>query len=811
MRRDSSALADMIAYIALVGVTLSLAVWVGDALVNTVAFGGRDLLTQLYAPSLQSAFGRAVAIVAILIGTLAAQAFAARYFAADKALRIERNRTRQIYEYSPDRVICMDADGHLLYTNSEARRAFGDGDRTHEARYCFDQLYGRSEACAECPRATVIEAGGEVSSTVISHAMPDGAVKWFLRLIYPIQDDDGKIVSVVEIARDITELKEVQEELERSHKELETRIEERTSELQQANGRLTVEIAERERVSSALRDSEERYRGFVESSPDMILVHREQRVTFVNSAGLALLGASKLEEAVGLDVLSLWEPSSSDPSAEDLRNIIVQGELDHPVPLRLRGLDGGGVDVEVTVNHVVLDDADHVQCVVRDITQRVHAEQTIRKMAYYDSMTGLPNRTLFKDRLERVLRHAKREGSTVAVAFLDLDDFKAINDTLGHSVGDELLKAVGQRITELLRDTDTVARHSGDEFTILAMVHQEGDVDSFAERILDGLRPMFRVCGHDLHVTGSLGVAVYPTDGTTVDELLKNADAAMYHAKELGQSQYALYREEMRVAALDRLMLESELRRAVDAEEFLLYYQPQVDIRTSEIVGVEALLRWQHPVRGLIGPGEFLAVAEQAGLMGNMGRWVLNAACSQARLWLDDGLTFGRLSVNLGAQEFLRQDVVKLVATTLEQSRIPAHLLELEITEGVALQNINHVLRTLSQLRELGVRIAIDDFGTGYSSMSYLQRYPISTLKIDSTFMRRVDSSEHDAAIAAMLVNLCGQLDLDVIAEGIENDAQLEFLFKRGCITAQGNLFSPPLPAEEVAVLLAKGLTVRAR
>jgi len=800
-------MADRIALIALGGIVLSLLIWLTYAFVQGVLLDGHDLTTELVDPDLNDAFNRVIAIVAILLATLLVQALAARGLKAEEALRTEQNRTRQMYENSPDRIVCLSPAGAVLYANPKVGSSCGAEPGPADA-HCYSQLYDRETRCPDCDLEEVVRTG-RVLNAVSKETEPDGSAIWFDRLLYPILDGEGGVESVVEMARDVTPLKLAQESLEHSHRELENRIAQRTSELSSTNSRLTSEIAEKERVSEALKDSEERYRRLIEHSPDMILVHQNDRVTFVNPAGLELLGANHADEAIGRDVMSLWAPCSASLASGELEDIIGEGDLEHPVPLRLQRLDGSCVDVEVTVSRLVLDGSDYVQCVARDITQRLVAEETIRRMAYYDALTELPNRTLFKDRLGRALTLAKRDHSSVAVAFLDLDDFKVINDTLGHSVGDELLKAVGERLAGLLRENDTVARHSGDEFTILARMHSEGDLDHFAQRVLEGLRPAFHVCGHDLHVTGSLGVALYPRDGVDVDELLKNADAAMYHAKELGQSQFTPYHARMGAAALDRLHLETELRRAVHAREFRLHYQPQVNIRTLEIVGVEALLRWDHPVQGLLGPSAFLAVAEQAGLMSHLGRWVLAEACTQARGWMDAGLPVRRLAVNLGAQEFLRQDIVQLVADTLEHTGVPANLLEIEITEGVALQSLDHVVTTLADLRALGVRIAIDDFGTGYSSMSYLQRFPIQTLKIDRSFMQRVGEDGQSAAIASMLVDLCRQLDLDIVAEGIENDAQREFLTQRGCTTAQGNLFCRPVSASEMTELLAAGLGAR--
>lgn len=797
MRRSRLVLADKVALIALGGIVISIAVWASHSVFDTFISDNADLSMALFAPSIESAFARAMMIVGVLAGTLLAQAYVARTSRAGEALAAEQYRTRQMYENSPDRVVCMDLEGLVLYANPAAEQGAADKPGSPCALRCHAHIFSSENRCDPCLRFTVIDTKQPVSA-LTTELMPDGRELHLDRLAYPVIDLNGNVTSVVEIARDVTELHRTQAELERSHKELEQRIAERTTELRLANDSLTAEIAERERVSSALRLSEERHRRLIEDSPDMVLVHQQERVTFVNPAGLTLLGATHLDDALGRDVMSLWLPSPSGLVSDDLERMIVHADVDHPVPLKLLRLDGGSVDVEVTVSRVTIEDHEYIQCIARDITARLEAEQTIRRMAFYDELTGLPNRALFKDRVDRALSHARRDGSVAVVAFLDLDDFKAINDTLGHSIGDELLRAVGERIGALLRDTDTVARHSGDEFTIVAQLASADDVGHFAHRILDGLRPAFNIEGHELHVTGSLGVTLFPQDGEDVEELLKNADAAMYHAKELGQSQYASYRDELRVAARSRLTLETELRKAVNADQFVLHYQPQFDLHTNEVTGVEALIRWNHPDRGLLWPGDFLPVAEQAGLMSHMGRWVLAESLAHAREWIDADIAPPRLAVNLGAQEFLRTDVVNLVVDLLEQARVPAHMLEIEITEDVALRNVEQVMHTLSALRERGVRLAIDDFGTGYSSMSYLQRYPIDTLKIDRSFIRQLSDDSDGTAITAWLIELCDKLDLDVVAEGVENEMQRRFLLTRGCFRAQGNLLCAPLPADEM-------------
>jgi len=808
MKRGTLGLADRIALIALCGIIISLMIWFVYALVDGVLFGGHDLTTELVYPSPLDAWNRLVAIIGVLIGTLAVQIVSARRIQTEQQLRVEQSRTRQMYENSPDSVVCMSADRTVVYANLPAERIAGHPISTDDLCVCHETLYGRKSPCPGCGLNEVLRTG-QVQTSLDREVLKDGSERWLSKTLYPILDSAGGIESIVETARDVTDLRIAEEQLLRSYQELEERVALRTHELSSTNARLTHEIGERERISSALIESEERYRQLVEQSPDMVLVHRDQRVTYINPAGLSLLGAESLEQATGHGLMSLWAPNGSGLSSSDLEHALQHGRLDRPLPLRLKRLDGNEVDVEVTVSRVMLDGEDFVQCVARDITERLRAEETIRRMAFYDMLTDLPNRQLFRDRLTNSVARALRNKTTLAVAFIDLDDFKAINDTLGHAIGDELLKAVGARIDGLLREGDTVARHSGDEFTVLAELKSPEDARLLATRLLDGLRPAFSVQGHDLHVTGSLGIALYPRDGADSSELLKNADTAMYHAKDLGQSQYELYQPDMGRAAKDRLELETELRRAIDERQFELYYQPQVDLGSKRIVAVEALLRWNHPERGVVAPGDFLNVAEQAGLIGHLGRWVLAEACMQLRTWRDDGIDVDRVAVNLSAQEFLHHDVVDTVAQTLAHTGISGDMLELEITESVAIHNLDQVLSTLTGLRALGVRIAIDDFGTGYSSMGYLQRFPIQTLKIAQTFMRDVDSDDQSAAIASMLVSLCRRLNLDIVAEGVECESQLAFLEAHSPLIIQGNLYCEARRAAQIAEVLRNGIAIK--
>ena len=455
----------------------------------------------------------------------------------------------------------------------------------------------------------------------------------------------------------------------------------------------------------------------------------------------------------------------------------------------------------------VLDERGDVESLVevtRDNTERMLSQQTIQRMAYHDALTGLPNRALFDDRLSASLARARRHGSVVAVIFADLDDFKTVNDTLGHTVGDAVLAAVAARLREVMREQDTVARLSGDEFTVVSEVASRDDAGTLASRVLEMLSEPITVQGHDLRVSASIGIATYPQDGEREAELLRNADIAMYRAKKLGQNVYQYYERHMADSAVERLGLESSLRHAVDHGEFELYYQPEVAVQGRNVVGVEALLRWNHPDQGVLLPRAFIEVVEQTGFMGQIGPWVLETACEQARIWLDEDLDFRHVAVNVSALELAHGDVVETVRQVLARTGLAPNRLELEIAESTAMHQMEHVVDILGQLTAMGVRTAIDDFGMGYSSMNSLKRLPLSTVKIAETFMRDAHSDSRTAAIAMMIIDLCEEIGLDVVAEGVESERQLEFLRVSGCFAIQGHIFSEALPADEATRFLKR-------
>ncbi len=439
----------------------------------------------------------------------------------------------------------------------------------------------------------------------------------------------------------------------------------------------------------------------------------------------------------------------------------------------------------------------------RDVTERVQAEEKIRYQALHDLLTSLPNRMLFNDRLSLALVNAHRRQGILAVMFMDLDRFKTINDTLGHDIGDQLLQGVAQRLTDCLRQGDTVARWGGDEFTLLLPhILDSNDATNIAQRILEALRPAFNLDGHHLHITNSIGIALYPGDGEDAKTLLKNADAALYRAKEQGRNNYQFYTSVMNSKASELLTLENSLHRALEREEFVIYYQPQVNINTWEITGMEALLRWQHPTLGLVPPGIFISLAEENGLIVPIGEWVLRTACTQNKAWQDMGLTPLRVAVNLSPRQFQQPNLIAMVAQVLEETGLLPHFLELEITETTVMHNVYFTKTILGKLQQMGICIAMDDFGTGYSSLNYLKKFPLHTIKIDQSFIRDLAVDPYDQAITTAVIALGNGLNLNVVAEGVENKEQLDCLRSLQCEEMQGYFFSRPLRVENATELL---------
>ncbi|MGK2952239.1 MAG: putative bifunctional diguanylate cyclase/phosphodiesterase [Thiobacillus sp.] len=454
----------------------------------------------------------------------------------------------------------------------------------------------------------------------------------------------------------------------------------------------------------------------------------------------------------------------------------------------------------------------NAQLVIATIEAHTLAEQIqtaladLDHQAHHDGLTDLPNRTLLNDRLAQAITLAHRQGKQLAVMFMDLDRFKHINDSLGHAVGDRLLQSVAHRLVGSMRHSDTVSRQGGDEFVLLLPdIEHVDDVSLSAQKMLMTLARPYLIDRHDLHIGASIGISIYPGDGQDAATLIKHADIAMYHAKESGRNNYKFFEPDMNARAVQRQSTEAGLRGALERQEFVLHYQPKIDLRSGTIVGVEALVRWQHPQRGLLEPTEFVPIAEDSGLILPLGRWVLREACRQARAWQDAGLPPITVAVNTSALEFRAGDFLEYLRATLDESRLEPRYLELELTESVLMRDAASADSVLHALSDLGVKLAVDDFGTGYSSLSYLRQFPIDTLKIDQTFVNQLTRNPDDATIVSAVISMGKSLKQRVIAEGVETAEQAAFLLAQHCDEGQGYFFGRPMGAEALAILLQRG------
>lgn len=446
----------------------------------------------------------------------------------------------------------------------------------------------------------------------------------------------------------------------------------------------------------------------------------------------------------------------------------------------------------------------HFVGIFSDITARKAVENQLKQLAHYDSLTGLANRTQFTERLKWAIEVAKRNSTQVALMFLDLDRFKLINDTLGHQAGDQLLVEVAQRLTECVREADTVSRLAGDEFTvILDCIKSPEEVGIVAKKILATLAAPTQLEGRDVFASTSIGITIYPVDGESVNQLIKNADTAMYHAKERGRNNFQYFSNTMNQKVLDELEMETNLRQALKNEEFSLNYQPQFDLNTKELIGVEVLLRWKHPILGFISPALFIPHAEKSDLIIAIGEWVLHKACQRSVAWQEHGLKPVRISVNLSGMQLKQHDLIDTITKILIETKLPFEFLELELTEGILMDNAEDTISTLCELKKMGIRLSIDDFGTGYSSLSYLKRFPIDTLKIDQSFVKDITTDSDDNAIVSTIIAMAHNLRLKVIAEGVETKEQLEILREKNCDEVQGYFFSHPLAEADLCNLLA--------
>lgn len=592
-------------------------------------------------------------------------------------------------------------------------------------------------------------AKGETVTSEYRIIRPDGEVRWIQDRGFPTFDNKGNFVDFNSVLFDITDRKE----------------------------------------------SEDRYRSLVEMSPDIIAVVSREKIEYMNEAGWKLVGASGPEEVIGESALKF----ASLKIVNTIRKKV--GMFERPNPERVRfefqvkRLDGETIDVEMAATTIFYEGRFAVQVVGRDITERKKAEKTIQYMAYYDSLTGLPNRNQFRNHLNEVL--TKQDTKMLAVLFLDLDRFKIINDTKGHTVGDFILQKVANRLAATVNNEGVVSRQGGDEFIILLEYINKETVSQIAQKILSEFSKPLEVNDQEFFVTPSIGISLYPVDGEDVETLIKNADTAMYQAKERGKNNFRFYSSNLNGISVRKMELENGLRKALEQNQLMLHYQPQLSLTTGELVGIEALIRWQHPEHGLISPSEFIPLAEETGLIVPIGKWVLREACRQRKAWESIGFHDFPVAVNVSVRQFEDDHLIEYISVVLDENGLEGSHLELEITESI-MQNLENSIIILNQLKKLGVLLSIDDFGTGYSSLSYLKHLPIDKIKIDKSFVDDIIYHSNQGIMVKTIIDMGLNLNFAVIAEGIETDEQLHFLKENECNIGQGYLFSKPITAEQM-------------
>ncbi|HVS25704.1 MAG TPA: EAL domain-containing protein [Burkholderiales bacterium] len=555
-----------------------------------------------------------------------------------------------------------------------------------------------------------------------------------------------------------------------------------------------------------LHGSEELFRALIQNSTDIITIHDAEGITIYETPSASRILGYLPGALIGKSPFDAIHPKDVEGTRVAFHSVLEGSREVLPVEFRFHHADGSWIWLEgVGANLMHHYGIEGIVLTSRDITPRKNAEKQLNYLANHDALTGLPNRLLMEDRLRQAIAQAHRNGYLAAVMLIDLDQFKMVNESLGHHAGDLLLMEVARRIKQCAREGDTIARLGGDEFTVI--LHNAGTVEhvsSIAQMILEEFSRPLTIDRQELFTSASIGISIYPADGDEPDALIKHADTAMYSAKKLGRSNHRFFTDDLNAKVRERIVLENGLRTAVQRNELRLYYQPKVNVASGRIIGAEALLRWQHPQLGLVSPEIFIPIAEETGLIVPIGEWVLRTACNQICVWHNAGHEL-HVAVNLSPYQLREQDLCDRITEIMLQTGVPANQLEVEITESVLVENAENAIAVLNTLKSQGIAIAIDDFGTGYSSLSYLGRFPLDILKIDQSFVRNITTDEGNTAIVRAILALAKSLGMKVVAEGVESNTQLSFLSAHGCDFAQGYFFSPPVEAERFVQLVKAG------
>ncbi|HVT44057.1 MAG TPA: EAL domain-containing protein [Thermoanaerobaculia bacterium] len=675
---------------------------------------------------------------------------------AEAALQQSEEKFRNIFNFASVGIYQSTSDGTILTANETLARILGYAtvDELLEKNMARDVYFHRGERAELIRKHDPKGAAGDLE---ILWKRKDGAPVWVQLNAHSVKDREGKTIYYEGFVHDVTERK-LAEQILRNQ-------------------------------SAAMKASID----------GIAILDADGRFIYMNDAYARLYGHRAPETMLGEHWRVVHDEIELRRFEREILPQFIQNRKWRGETTGMRR-DGSTFPQEISLTMV---ESGEIVCVARDITERTYAEEQIRHLAYHDALTGLPNRLLFKDRLTVALSRAQRDRAPLAVLFLDLDRFKVINDSLGHNTGDQLLQAVAARVQACLRESDTVARLGGDEFTVLlpTVTHSEDSI-KIAHKILEAIRLPFILDGRDLYTTTSMGISVYPDDGSDAETLIKNADTAMYQAKEQGRDHYQLFNANINARAQERLSLVSGLRKALTNQEFILHYQPIYNLATNRIYGMEALLRWNHPSWGVVAPSNFILLAEASGLMPGMGYWALQTACRQLREWERRGYLGLTLAVNLSVTQLQQPDLVDKVTSAIKEAGIRPESVELEITESSAMQDPETSILALYELKQRGLRISLDDFGTGHSSLSYLKRFPIDTLKVDQSFIRDLTTDSDTAAIVTAIIAMAYSLKLKVIAEGVEQEEQRIFLSNHGCDYMQGFLFNHPVAAEQFDSLL---------